>query len=254
MFRQFFLRFLLFSRVSSRGTQLCKCWWSKDRNNLTQILREILGWVYKICTTLHLNTVIVILSVKFIFNFVFCLALWQISYSQVSVERESATITSIECTKRTISLNETVRSQTAELIKKSAPLFTLIHNIMCIINSISQCINITVSFKTALLYMFNFLFPVQSEPLYVPVKFQDVPAEHSNCLMGDCESCKYTEWRIQMGDVSLLPLIVQKLSQKISWTWALTSWELILSPLWEIQQVCFSADFTKGNYPQFIVL
>uniref|UniRef100_A0A3B4XT11 Solute carrier family 35 member F5 n=1 Tax=Seriola lalandi dorsalis TaxID=1841481 RepID=A0A3B4XT11_SERLL len=30
-------------------------------------------------------------------------------------------------------------------------------------------------------------FP-QSEPLYVPVKFQDVPAEHSNCLIGDCES------------------------------------------------------------------
>ncbi|XP_071336216.1 solute carrier family 35 member F5-like isoform X2 [Trachinotus anak] len=27
-----------------------------------------------------------------------------------------------------------------------------------------------------------------SEPLYVPVKFQDVPAEHSNCLIGDCES------------------------------------------------------------------
>lgn len=131
---------------------------------------------------------------------------------------------------------------------------TIFHSIMCIINSISQCINITVSFKTLLLYMFNFLFPVQSEPLYVPVKFQDVPAEHSNCLMGDCESCKYTEWRIQMGDVSLLPLIVQKLSQKISWRWALTSWELILSPLWEIQQVCFSADFTKGNYPQFIVL
>lgn len=131
---------------------------------------------------------------------------------------------------------------------------TIFHSIMCIINSISQCINITVSFKTLLLYMFNFLFPVQSEPLYVPVKFQDVPAEHSNCLMGDCESCKYTEWRIQMEYVSLLPLIVQKLCQKISWTWALTSWELILSPLWEIQQVCFSADFTKGNYPQFIVL
>lgn len=201
-----------------------------------------------------MNTIIVILSAKFIFNFVFCLALWQISYSQVSVERESATITSRECTKRTISLNETVKSQTAELIKKSAPLFTLIHSIMCIINSISQCINITVSFKTLLLYMFKFLFPVQSEPLYVPVKFQDVPAEHSNCLMGDCESCKYTEWRIQMEYVSLLPLIVQKLCQKISWTWALTSWELILSPLWEIQQVCFSADFTKGNYPQFIVL
>lgn len=33
---------------------------------------------------------------------------------------------------------------------------------------------------------------VQSEPLYVPMKFQDVPAEHSNCLIGDCESCKYT--------------------------------------------------------------
>lgn len=82
--------------------------------------------------------------------------------------------------------------------------------------------------------MFNFIFPVQSEPLYVPVKFQDVPAEHSNCLMGDCESCKYTEWRIQMEYVSLLPLIVQKLSQKISWRWALTSWGLILSPLWEI--------------------
>uniref|UniRef100_A0A3B4FZ90 Solute carrier family 35 member F5 n=1 Tax=Pundamilia nyererei TaxID=303518 RepID=A0A3B4FZ90_9CICH len=27
-----------------------------------------------------------------------------------------------------------------------------------------------------------------SEPLYVPVKFQDVPTEHSSCLMGDCES------------------------------------------------------------------
>ncbi|XP_018552220.1 solute carrier family 35 member F5 isoform X3 [Lates calcarifer] len=27
-----------------------------------------------------------------------------------------------------------------------------------------------------------------SEPLYVPVKFQDVPADHSNCLIGDCES------------------------------------------------------------------
>ncbi|XP_010783537.1 solute carrier family 35 member F5 [Notothenia coriiceps] len=31
-----------------------------------------------------------------------------------------------------------------------------------------------------------------SEPLYVPVKFQDVPAEPSHCLMGDCESCEYT--------------------------------------------------------------
>uniref|UniRef100_A0A665WKH4 Solute carrier family 35 member F5 n=1 Tax=Echeneis naucrates TaxID=173247 RepID=A0A665WKH4_ECHNA len=27
-----------------------------------------------------------------------------------------------------------------------------------------------------------------SEPLYVPVKFQDFPAEHSNCLTGDCKS------------------------------------------------------------------
>ncbi|XP_058508445.1 solute carrier family 35 member F5-like isoform X2 [Solea solea] len=27
-----------------------------------------------------------------------------------------------------------------------------------------------------------------SEPLYLPMKFQDVPAEHSNCLIGDCES------------------------------------------------------------------
>lgn len=27
-----------------------------------------------------------------------------------------------------------------------------------------------------------------SEPLYVPVKFQDVPAEHSNCFSGDCDS------------------------------------------------------------------
>ncbi|KAA8588358.1 hypothetical protein FQN60_001552, partial [Etheostoma spectabile] len=27
-----------------------------------------------------------------------------------------------------------------------------------------------------------------SEPLYVPVKFQDVPVDQSNCLMGDCES------------------------------------------------------------------
>uniref|UniRef100_A0AAX7UQ54 Solute carrier family 35 member F5 n=1 Tax=Astatotilapia calliptera TaxID=8154 RepID=A0AAX7UQ54_ASTCA len=27
-----------------------------------------------------------------------------------------------------------------------------------------------------------------SEPLYVPVKFQDIPTEHSSCLMGDCES------------------------------------------------------------------
>lgn len=73
----------------------------------------------------NMNTIIVILSAKFIFNFVFCLALWQISYSQVSVERESATITSIECTKRTISLNETVKSQTAGLIQKSAPFFTV---------------------------------------------------------------------------------------------------------------------------------
>uniref|UniRef100_A0A671VAA8 Solute carrier family 35 member F5 n=1 Tax=Sparus aurata TaxID=8175 RepID=A0A671VAA8_SPAAU len=148
-----------------------------------------------------MNTIIVILSAKFIFNFVFCLALWQISYSQVSVERESATITSRECTKRTISLNETVKSQTAELIKKSAPLFTLIHSIMCIINSIFRCINITVSFKTPLLYMFNFLFPVQSEPLYVPVKFQDVPAEHSNCLMGDCESSASKKQRVRFSNI-----------------------------------------------------
>ncbi|KAM4608337.1 solute carrier family 35 member F5-like isoform 2-T4 [Polymixia lowei] len=27
-----------------------------------------------------------------------------------------------------------------------------------------------------------------SEPLYVPVKFQDMPAEHSHCFNGDCES------------------------------------------------------------------
>ncbi|XP_075886677.1 solute carrier family 35 member F5-like isoform X2 [Nelusetta ayraudi] len=27
-----------------------------------------------------------------------------------------------------------------------------------------------------------------SEPLYVPVKFQDVSADHANCLMGDCDS------------------------------------------------------------------
>lgn len=31
---------------------------------------------------------------------------------------------------------------------------------------------------------------LQSEPLYVPVKFQDVSADHSSCLMGDCESCE----------------------------------------------------------------
>ncbi|KAG7240500.1 hypothetical protein INR49_026784 [Caranx melampygus] len=27
-----------------------------------------------------------------------------------------------------------------------------------------------------------------SEPLYVPVKFQDVPSEHSHCLIGECET------------------------------------------------------------------
>lgn len=31
---------------------------------------------------------------------------------------------------------------------------------------------------------------MQSEPLYVPVKFQDIPAEHSSCFMGERESCK----------------------------------------------------------------
>ncbi|XP_061579818.1 solute carrier family 35 member F5-like isoform X2 [Cololabis saira] len=30
--------------------------------------------------------------------------------------------------------------------------------------------------------------PAFSEPLYVPVKFQDIPTEHSDCLIRDCES------------------------------------------------------------------
>lgn len=31
----------------------------------------------------------------------------------------------------------------------------------------------------------------QSEPLYVPLKVQDVPADHSDMLKGGCESCEY---------------------------------------------------------------
>ncbi|CDQ63205.1 unnamed protein product [Oncorhynchus mykiss] len=31
-----------------------------------------------------------------------------------------------------------------------------------------------------------------SEPLYVPVKFQDLPAEQTNCAIGDCDSSEYT--------------------------------------------------------------
>lgn len=32
---------------------------------------------------------------------------------------------------------------------------------------------------------------VQSEPLYVPVKFQDVPTDSSERLNGDCDYCEY---------------------------------------------------------------
>lgn len=40
-------------------------------------------------------------------------------------------------------------------------------------------------------YIYLF-FTLQSEPLYVPVKFQDVPAERSNCLIEDCDSGEYS--------------------------------------------------------------
>uniref|UniRef100_A0A8C2WSE6 Solute carrier family 35 member F5 n=1 Tax=Cyclopterus lumpus TaxID=8103 RepID=A0A8C2WSE6_CYCLU len=40
-----------------------------------------------------------------------------------------------------------------------------------------------------------------SEPLYVPVKFQDVPAEHSNCLMGDCESAASKKQRVRFSNI-----------------------------------------------------
>uniref|UniRef100_A0A671V6F5 Solute carrier family 35 member F5 n=1 Tax=Sparus aurata TaxID=8175 RepID=A0A671V6F5_SPAAU len=72
-----------------------------------------------------------------------------------------------------------------------------------------------ISFKTPLLYMFNFLFPVQSEPLYVPVKFQDVPAEHSNCLMGDSASKKQRVRFSNIMEVRQLPS-TQALEAKLS--------------------------------------
>lgn len=40
-------------------------------------------------------------------------------------------------------------------------------------------------------YWANTVMFVQSEPLYVPMKFQDVPSEHSDYLIHDCESCEY---------------------------------------------------------------
>ncbi|XP_051259994.1 solute carrier family 35 member F5 isoform X1 [Dicentrarchus labrax] len=40
-----------------------------------------------------------------------------------------------------------------------------------------------------------------SEPLYVPVKFQDVPAEHSNCLIGDCESSASKKQRVRFSNI-----------------------------------------------------
>ncbi|XP_033473481.1 solute carrier family 35 member F5-like isoform X3 [Epinephelus lanceolatus] len=40
-----------------------------------------------------------------------------------------------------------------------------------------------------------------SEPLYVPVKFQDVPAEHSNCLIGDCETSASKKQRVRFSNI-----------------------------------------------------
>ncbi|XP_008327236.1 solute carrier family 35 member F5 [Cynoglossus semilaevis] len=40
-----------------------------------------------------------------------------------------------------------------------------------------------------------------SEPLYVPVKFQDVPADHSNCLIGECESSTSKKQRVRFSNI-----------------------------------------------------
>uniref|UniRef100_A0A8C2WVN1 Solute carrier family 35 member F5 n=1 Tax=Cyclopterus lumpus TaxID=8103 RepID=A0A8C2WVN1_CYCLU len=54
-----------------------------------------------------------------------------------------------------------------------------------------------------------------SEPLYVPVKFQDVPAEHSNCLMGDSASKKQRVRFSNIMEVRQLPS-TQALEAKLS--------------------------------------
>ncbi|XP_034740827.1 solute carrier family 35 member F5-like isoform X1 [Etheostoma cragini] len=40
-----------------------------------------------------------------------------------------------------------------------------------------------------------------SEPLYVPVKFQDVPVDQSNCLMGDCQSAASKKQRVRFSNI-----------------------------------------------------
>ncbi|KAM8856269.1 solute carrier family 35 member F5-like isoform 1-T5 [Spinachia spinachia] len=40
-----------------------------------------------------------------------------------------------------------------------------------------------------------------SEPLYVPMKFQDVPTEHSNCFIGDCESSASKKQRVRFSNI-----------------------------------------------------
>ncbi len=67
---------------------------------------------------------------------------------------------------------------------------------MCIFQKSSTKLNFRVHLLTVQLFtlaaecLTSSVALMQSEPLYVPVKFQDVPAEHSNCLLADCESCE----------------------------------------------------------------
>lgn len=100
------------------------------------------------------------------------------------------------------------------------------------------CDNCIWLYKTKFLFWLLVFVLAQSEPLYVPVKFQDVPAEHSNGLIGDCESC---ECKVDVAFMSCIYHQASTLCFRLNWTDHISN----LTHMW---LVCEGGQLWKRQY------